>query len=179
MDDPWDQVTQLWPVNLLADPFGLVPLWLRMQWLWTEGAMLVQVSCQVWQGFLQHACLLASFPVGLYSDREPDSALYTGRNRHISAAADCLTDFSRLCFLKSLHLFLRAAIISERHSGQTRNYNLCSNKSKNQFWFKDTVSVFHYEKMQCCFLSPYVADTEVFDKTSSSHKAQPGALCSL
>ena len=33
------------------------------------------VSCQVWQGFLQHACLLASSPVGLYSDRAPDSAL--------------------------------------------------------------------------------------------------------
>lgn len=83
--DPWmtppppsprDQVTQLWPANLPADPLGLAPLWLRMQWLWTEGAMLVQM-CPVKYGkvSLQHARLLASSPVGLCSDRAPDSAL--------------------------------------------------------------------------------------------------------
>ena len=34
-------------------------------------------------------------------------------------------------------------------------------------------------KMQCCFLSTYVSGTEVSAQTSSSHKAQPGSLCSL
>lgn len=51
------------------------------------------VSCQVWQGFLQHVCLLASFPVGLYSDRAPDSALDRRRETY-QLWLHCFRDFA-------------------------------------------------------------------------------------
>lgn len=58
-----------WPVRV--DP-TVTPHAVTLDWGCHACA---DVSCQVWQGFLQHACLLASFPVGLCSDRAPDSAL--------------------------------------------------------------------------------------------------------
>lgn len=86
--DPWKSPgirspsSDLWTSR--STRFGLTPLWLRMQWLWTEGAMLVQM-CPVKYGkvFLQHARLLASFPIGVYSDRAPESA-WTDSGKHIS-----------------------------------------------------------------------------------------------
>lgn len=88
--DPWktpgirSPSSDLWTSRLTR--FGLTPLWLRMQWLWTEGAMLVQM-CPVKYGkvFLQHARLLASFPIGVYSDRAPESA-WTDSGKHISCS---------------------------------------------------------------------------------------------
>lgn len=51
-----------------------------------------ELSCQVWQGFLQHACLLASFPVGLYSDWAPGSALDRLRETY-QLQLHCFRDF--------------------------------------------------------------------------------------
>lgn len=86
MDDARGQVTLLWPVNPLADP-----LWLCMQWLWTEGAALVQIwPFKYDKVFLQHAFLLASSLVGLYRDRAPDSAFQAHYQKHIGCRCSAL-----------------------------------------------------------------------------------------
>lgn len=52
MEEPWDQVTQLWPVNLPVDPFRVdptvTPHAVTLDWGCHACA---DVSCQVWQGF--------------------------------------------------------------------------------------------------------------------------------